>query len=187
MTSRAAWRATAWLLAGMLLAGAARADTAWVGGHVQLNLRTGPGSEYRIVGTLETGDEVSVQQQNDKWTEVSTADGKRGWIPAGYLSPEEPPQRRLQRLEAETEKLRAKTSELETSNTGLASSNHALQERETSRNAELERLAAENRELKAGARWPYLITGATILTVGMIVGAILARLVGRRQSRRIRL
>ena len=90
-------------------------------------------------------------------------------------------------MESEAAALRERVGELESANSGLESSSQALREREASRNAELERLAAENRELKAGARWPEWITGATILSVGMLVGAALARLGGRRQSRRIRL
>jgi SH3 domain protein len=184
--SNPGWRTAAALVAGILLAASAQAETAWVKGHARLNVRTGPSNEYRIVGSIETGDEVTIRQHQEKWTEVSTADGQRGWIPAGYLSPEMPAQLRLEKLETEAAELRARVNELETTNTGLESSQHALQEREASRNAELERLAAENRELKAGARWPYLITGATILTVGMIAGAALRRQSGR-QSRRIRL
>jgi SH3 domain protein len=181
------WRAAGLLLAGILLAASAQGETAWVKGHARLNLRTGPSNEHRIVGALETGDAVTVRSHQDKWTEVSTADGKRGWIPAGYLSSEMPAQLRFERVETEAVELRARVAELEAANTGLESSNRALRERESGRNAELERLSAENRELKAGARWPYLITGATILTVGMIVGAALKRAGGRRQSRRIRL
>lgn len=184
--SNPGWRAAGLLLAGILLATSAQAETAWVKGHARLNLRTGASNEHRIVGALQTGDAVTVRRRQEKWTEVSTGDGKRGWIPAGYLSAEMPAQLRLARVEAEAVELRARVGELEASNSGLEGSNSALQEREASRNAELERLAAENRELKAGARWPYLITGATILSVGMIVGAALRRQ-GGRQSRRIRL
>ncbi len=185
--SNAGWRTAGLLLAGILFAASAHAETAWVRGQVRLNVRTGASNEHRIVGTLETGDQVTVRRRQGKWTEVSTSDGKRGWIPGGYLSPEMPAQIQLERLEGEAAELRARVAELETANTGLEGSNGALQEREAGRNAELERLAAENRELKAGARWPYLITGATILTVGMIAGAALRRAGGRRQSRRIRL
>jgi SH3 domain protein len=185
--SKAGWRTAGVLLVGVLLATVAQGETAWVKDQVRLNVRTGPSNEHRIVGALETGDEVTIRRSQERWTEVSTADGKRGWIPAGYLSAEMPAQIRLERIEKEAAELRSRVQELETANTGLESSNRALQERESGRNAELERLASENRELKAGARWPEWITGATILSAGMIVGAVLSRLGGRRQSRRIRL
>jgi SH3 domain protein len=183
------WWAAAALGLGLALlgVGAARAESAWVRSEVRLNVRTGPGSEYRIVAGLKTGDAVTVLRRSDQWTRVRTAAGKEGWIPGGYLSTQPPPRIRLGQLEAETETLRKQVASLEEEGARLTDSNEGYQRRETGQREELERLAAENRELKAGARWPEWITGATILSVGMVVGAILARLGVRRQSRRIRL
>jgi len=182
------WRCrAAALAAGLLLAGVAHAEPAWIRPQVSLNLRTGASNQHRIIGSVETGDEVQVMQRKENWTRVRTSEGKLGWIPGGYLSPEAPPTRRLQQLESETTGLRERLASLEETNARLESSNTALQERETGQRSELERLDTENRELKAGARWPEWITGATILAVGMAVGAILSKTSGRRASRRIRL
>jgi hypothetical protein len=42
-------------------------------------------------------------------------------------------------------------------------------------------------ELRAGARWPEWITGACLLAVGMLMGAIVQSVNGRRARPRIRL
>jgi hypothetical protein len=41
-------------------------------------------------------------------------------------------------------------------------------------------------ELRAGARWPEWIAGASILAVGMLMGAILQSANGRRARPKIR-
>lgn len=165
----------------------AAAEAAWVRGEVRLNLRTEPGTQFRIIGGVTTGDAVAVLGRTEGWTQVRTADGKRGWIPAGYLESEPPPTVKLEQLTDEVTSLRAqlqtsnaRTAELETTNTTLAG-------RDDGQRAEIDRLEVENTELRASKRWPEWITGASVLAVGMLLGAILHRNATRRPSSRIRL
>ncbi len=171
------------------MASAASAQQVWVKGEVRLNLRSGPSNANRILGLIKTGDALTIlgRSPDEKWTHVRTRDGKEGWIPAGFLEVEPPPSVRLAQLEEETAKLQAQlervtgeASELRESNTTLASDDEAQRE-------ELERLTRENFELRAGARWPEWITGALILSTGMVLGAILSRISGRGRRQRIRL
>jgi uncharacterized protein YgiM (DUF1202 family) len=76
-----------------LSAFAAHAERAWVRGDVRLNIRTGAGTQFRIVGGAGTGDPVTILQRSDKWTKIRMDDGREGWIPIGYLQPEPPPNR----------------------------------------------------------------------------------------------
>ena len=70
------------------LPGLALAD--WVRDEVQINMRTGPGTQYRITRVLRSGDPVTRLQSTAQWVKVRTAEGQDGWIPAGYTR-EEPP------------------------------------------------------------------------------------------------
>ncbi len=181
---------TAGLLAvGLLLAGAGAADAerAWVRGEVRLNLRTEPGTQYRIIGGVSTGDAVNVLRRVEGWTRVRAPDGKTGWIPEGYLKSEPPPTVRLEQLTDEVTSLRARlessdarAAELETTNTALAGNDEE-------QNDEINRLKVEVTELRASKRWPEWITGASVLAAGMLLGAILHRNATRRPSSRIRL
>ena len=65
------------------------AASGWVDDQVRLNLRTGPGNQFRILGSVETGDSVEILTHGDGWIEVR-ADGKSGWVPDGYLKSEPP-------------------------------------------------------------------------------------------------
>jgi hypothetical protein len=54
-------------------------------------------------------------------------------------------------------------------------------------NSRNRRLETENHRLKAGTRWPEWITGASILAVGMLMGAIFHAWTNRRSHSRVRL
>ena len=181
--------ASAGLLAAVLLAapGAARAETAWIKDQLRLNLRTGPGVQFRIMGVVETGHSVQILRRGDGWTQVRIADLGDGWIPAGYLQPEPPAAVRLAQSEAQTSEFRGQFESLVAKSTSLEQENQELAGRDAEQRTQIENLTRENMELHAGARWPEWITGAGILSAGMLMGAILHAVTGRRQRPRIRL
>lgn len=180
------WRCllvAAGLVAGIPLASAG--EMAWVKDEVRLNVRTGPGLEFRIVSGIGTGDPVEVLSRGDGWTEVRVA-GQTGWIPAGYLQSEEPARLLVERATQEASQLRDRLDALGRDVERLRRENEQLSTRDVDQKAEVARLSSENLKLRAGARWPEWITGAGILGVGMVLGAIL-RSVNRRSTPRIRL
>ena len=104
----------------------ASAASAWVKDELKLNIRTGPGTEFRIIGSVETGDAVTVIEHGDGWTQVEASAG-RGWIPAGFLQDEPTAGERLAAVEAQSsefrsqlETLSARANELETENAELS-------------------------------------------------------------------
>jgi SH3 domain protein len=155
---------------------------AWISGDVKLNVRTGPSTSHRIVAGLATGDNVLILARADSWTQVRTGKGKEGWIPAGYLNSTPPPHIRLEQLESELsstlEQLTLVTSEAER----LREENVTLADRDGEQQSSIRSLTEENLDLKAGARWPYLISGASILGVGMVMGLVMGRS-GKKKSR----
>jgi SH3 domain protein len=165
----------------------APAHAEWVRGEVQLNVRTGPGPDRKIIASIATGDRATVLENGDGWTLVRIADGQEGWIPAGFLNDQPPAAVRLERTESELKALQERlentskeTSELRTNSGSLSAENRRL-------SAENERLDTENRDLKAGARWPEWIAGASILVMGMLMGAIMQTWTARRTQGRVRL
>lgn len=171
----------------LLDAQTASADTGWVRGNIRLNLRAGAGTQFKILGAVETGDQMDVLARGESWTRVRTAEGKTGWIPAGYLETEPPPTLRLAQLETETATLRTQLEEIRSEAAGLRESNATLASTDSGQREQIESLKIENYELRAGSRYQEWITGALILFGGMIVGAILHRNSTRRPSSRIRL
>ena len=188
---RALWCAGATavvLFGGALIApGSASAEQAWVRGEIRLNLRTGPGNNYRIVHTLTTGDVVSVVNRAEKWIQIQLPDGKKGWIPTGYLQPDAPPTIKLAQLQEEVVELRGKLETVTAERESLASTNESLSGSDAEQESQIAELTRENARLKGGQRWPEWIAGAGVLCVGMILGAIWRGSGGRRASPRIRL
>ncbi|MCP4904302.1 MAG: TIGR04211 family SH3 domain-containing protein [bacterium] len=169
------------------LVGSVSADTGWVRGNIRLNLRAGAGTQFKILGAIETGDEMSVLRRNESWTQVRTSEGKTGWIPAGYLETEPPPTLRLAQLETETGTLRTQLEETRSEAGQLRESNATLASTDSGQREQIESLKIENYELRAGSRYQEWGTGALILASGMILGALLHRNSTRRPSSRIRL
>lgn len=170
----------------LVLATAAAAENAWVRG-APLNIRSGPGNEFRILGTAQPGDRMTVLKRGDGWTRIATPDGKKGWIAGGYLDPQAPPTVRLAEAEAEVAELRDSLSTTTADSERLRSTNETLSSTDSGQKAEIERLTKENYKLRAGTRSAEWLTGALILSMGMVLGAILHSLSGRRRSQRLRL
>jgi len=186
---RVSWLARV-LLPPVLLLGLALpvgAETAWVKDELRLNLRSGPGTEYRIKGAVGTGDRLEVLQRATGWTKVSSPELGEGWIPEGFLQSDAPAGVRLAETVAETAEFRSQFESIRKRTQELEEANAELSDRDTTQQTQIQKLTRENLELRAGARWPEWITGAGILVAGMLMGAILHSISARRSRPRIRL
>lgn len=62
-----------------------QAKTMYVTDRVEINLRSGTGMEFRILGRVKTGDRVEVLETDRNWSKVRTGDGTVGWINTSFL------------------------------------------------------------------------------------------------------
>ena len=175
------------LMLSSLALTATAANIGWVRGNIRLNLRAGAGTQFKIIAGVETGDELRVLNTGESWTRVETSEGKIGWIPAGYLETKPPPTLRLAMLETETVDLRTELEGTQSEAARLRESNATLGATDSGQREEIESLKIDNYELRAGTRYQEWITGALIMILGMVVGAVLHRNSTRRPSSRIRL
>jgi SH3 domain protein len=174
-------------LSALLVAFSASAERTWVGCKVPLNLRSGPGNQFRILRQVKGGDSVHLLERGGNWTKIRTAGGEEGWIAAGYLDPVPPPTLRLEELETEVEDLRNSLEKTKTEASSLRQRSEELAANDSEQKTEIERLTKENYRLHAGERWAEWITGALVLSTGMVLGALLSRLSSRRHRQRLRL
>jgi SH3 domain protein len=188
MRTRIAAAAAFCLAALTFAAAAADAETVWVKDELSLELRSGPGNEYRIKGYIKTGDSVSVLSRREDWIQVR-APGELGdgWVREGFLAAEPPAAMRLEKMKSETADARGQFGSLTERVKQLEADNGKLGEADAEQKKEIESLTRDNMELRAGARWPEWITGACLLFVGMLMGAIVQSMNGRRSRPRIRL
>ena len=181
------WLVVFGVICALLGAAPSQADRVWVKDEVHLQLRTGAGNQFRITGRIKTGDTVEIITRAEGWTQVQTAEGVKGWVPAGFLQPEPPARIALEKIESSAKELRDEVARLSGETAELQTTNEELAGRDGGQRSEIDRLTRENYELRAGARWPEWITGAGIVLVGMALGAVLSRSSGRRRQQRIRL
>ncbi len=67
-----------------VLASAATVNMAYDGGT--LYLRSGPGRDYKAVGTIKDGASVTVESYGEIWSKVRTSSGKTGYIKNLYIN-----------------------------------------------------------------------------------------------------
>ncbi|MEW6671939.1 MAG: TIGR04211 family SH3 domain-containing protein, partial [Thermodesulfobacteriota bacterium] len=81
-----------------------QAETMYVSDIVKITLRTGPGADHRVLGMLQSGQEVEVLKTEDEWAQVKLAGGKEGWVLRSLLTSDKP---KILLLDQTTEKNKA--------------------------------------------------------------------------------
>ena len=85
-------------------------DTRYVSDRVLVPVRSGAGSDFRIVDSgLPSGTALMVfgESEDGKWAEVETRAGTRGWMPSQFLQAEPPASLLMNELKLEVEQLRS--------------------------------------------------------------------------------
>ncbi|MCA8866202.1 MULTISPECIES: TIGR04211 family SH3 domain-containing protein [unclassified Halomonas] len=193
--------------AGLLLtvtsfdATAQSANQAWVTDELSTYVRSGPTDGYRIIGTLNAGEQVEVLETSGDYTRVRNSDGNAVWVLSSELQQTPSAVEQLPALEAQVEELTAELEDInETWEQRTASMTETLELRER-RIAELE---ASNQELDAQAEQSrrqvralqarletqeedllmrYFMYGGGVAGAGLLVGLIVPHLPRRRKKR----
>lgn len=155
-----------------------------------LYFHSGPGSNYRILGSMNAGDEIKVlsDTQND-YIHIEDSKGRKGWIDVKYLSDmpglrvvvaelnEELANKSVQVTDL-NEKLSVTTADLESIKNQLANLK--------TEKSELEKKFAEaskeldNKELNTNMT--YFKYGAAVLLIGLLFGLLVPRFFVRKQN-----
>ncbi|MDB0440529.1 ligand-binding protein SH3 [Clostridioides difficile] len=53
---------------------------------VSLNVRSGPGTSYSVIGKLNGGDVVELKAKSNGWYKVKLSNGTTGWVSSSYIS-----------------------------------------------------------------------------------------------------
>ena len=56
----------------------------------RLNVRSGPGTEYNVITTLDYGTRLTILSYTDAWAKVKLADGTEGYVARMYVQCEKP-------------------------------------------------------------------------------------------------
>lgn len=163
----------------------APSERAWVRSELKVNFRTSASPSSTALGVLTTGEGVGVIERKNGWARILVGENTIGWVPESYLDAEPPPKEHVAQLEAQVGELQKNLDEAEREAASLRGQIAELSGKDAERDEAMRRLREENRDLRAGERWPYLVTGAAILGIGITVGLFL-RGGSRRSSSRLR-
>lgn len=140
-------------IALIVLAGfhsSSQADTRWVADSMYLPMRSGMGSQYRIIANLKTGTELTLisEDADGKWAEVKTRSGKTGFVLTQHLLTTPTAAQRLANAETELAKLKKERDQLKQQLINLESTNAELAGNLTSSDTRANQLQQELDELE---------------------------------------
>jgi len=116
------------LFLSLMLAVPAWAEPAYVTDRFEITLRTGPGTQHKILKMLPSGTRLQVLERNDEgYVRVRSEDGVEGWVLARYLQEEPVARERLAQAQARLDRLRKEVAALRRENGDLKKENARLQ------------------------------------------------------------
>lgn len=176
-------------------------DNHWVSDHLPTFVRSGPTDEYRIVGTLESGDPVTVLQTQGDYTQVRGPDGDTVWIQSQFVQSEPSAQQQLPALQQKVDQLTQRLdgiddewnqrvadmrSELESRKQQveeLQSTNDQLSQAYSQAEGKMREMQARLDTQEEDLLMRYFMYGGGVAGAGLVVGLIVPHLPRRRRKR----
>ncbi|MGM0953361.1 MAG: TIGR04211 family SH3 domain-containing protein [Pseudomonadota bacterium] len=127
----------------------AQARTVWVDDQLYLPLRSGAGSQYRIVqNALPSGTALEVLEEGSDYTRVRTSRGNEGWVANQYLSDEPIAADQLKEVRRQLEAARQQVTELTNKLEEVTEQRDGLQNAENNLSSRAEELQEELTRIK---------------------------------------
>jgi uncharacterized protein YgiM (DUF1202 family) len=155
------------------------AKTMYVTESTWVKVNSGPGTEYKVIARVRSGDPVTVLDQAGSWYHIRTSQDEEGWMMAALLTEGKP-------LTEQVNTLTSKTTEQSRLITQLTEENKSLKkyaQLAESNSAELKRLKDENLRLKDHQDLLWAGVGAGILFIGWIIGMLTGGFYRRGRSK----
>ena len=169
-------------------------EMAFISEDLYVFLHRGPGSQFKIVGSLTAGTPITVTSRNDDsgYAEVSDDQGKSGWVETRFLSDSVSRRARLEEVERDLEKVRqshegagAKLASYEEEVRRLKTDNDKLKSKNGLLESEVKRVQNELAASDRDHQMTWFRNGAVVLGVGLLLGLLIPRLsIPRRRNNR---
>jgi SH3 domain protein len=102
------------LIGLLILPAASVAETVYVSEDFEITMRTGPGSDRKIISLVQSGKALEILEKGQEWSNVRTVGGKEGWVLTRYLTASQPCAMVLDRVRQDHDVLAAKYKDLKT-------------------------------------------------------------------------
>ncbi|MDG1733263.1 MAG: TIGR04211 family SH3 domain-containing protein [Thalassotalea sp.] len=148
----------------------------------------GPGTQYRILGSINAGEEVQViSDAEEGYIQIQDAKNRKGWIDAAFLSDKQGLRVVLAELNEEladkSRKISELTDKLSTTSSALISAKKQLTSEQKDK-AEISQKFAEassvldEQDFEIKKTW--FIYGASVLVIGLLLGLIIPKLIPKK-------
>ncbi len=166
-------------------------------------VRSGPGDNYRLLGTVNAGEEVTLLQSNEetKYGQVRDSNGRTSWIPLAQLSANPSLRTRVPALEQQVKELTDKLTNIDTTwNQRTAE----MQQKVAQSDGVINGLKEENQQLKnqlivaqkkvnaanvqlddkqRAIIMQWFMYGGGVLGVGLLFGLLLPHMIPSRKKK----
>lgn len=165
-------------------------ETAYITDNLHVYMHSGAGKQYRILGSLNSGSELTVIGEDDAagYIQVKDSKGRTGWVDKRNISKRPGLAIQNQQLRAQVSELKA---ELNTSQRDMPSlrqvkgdleiKNEQLQKEITSLESEISNLKRSRQETSDKEKRDLLIYGGGIAFVGILFGILITLVLSRRK------
>ncbi|TCV98849.1 TIGR04211 family SH3 domain-containing protein [Biostraticola tofi] len=190
-------------LLGFGFASGAQADeTRFISDELATYTHSGPGNQYRIVGTLNAGEQVTLLSVNaaNQYGQIRDEKGRTSWIPLDQLSAQPSIRTRVPSLEQQVQTLTQKLATIDSSwnqrtadmQTKVAQSDSTLSSlREENQNLKNQLIVAQKKvdavtlqldDKQRAIIMQWFLYGGGVAGIGLILGLVLPHLIPRRKK-----
>lgn len=190
------------VLTALLVTPSAFAAQRYIADNLFTYMHSGPGNQYRIIGSVNAGETVNLLDVNKEagYSQVADENGRKGWVQSKFVTRTVSMAKRLPILEAELKKVKSELANAQENadkeQAGLVQSldirNKQIAELEQSYseiNQQLTESQAEIRKLRArldtqkdDLMFKYFTYGGGVAGGGLLLGLILPHIVPRRRK-----
>ena len=176
-------------------------ETRYVSDELNTWVRSGPGDNYRLVGTVNAGEEVTLLQSDANYGQIKDSSGRTAWIPLKELNTTPSLRTRVPDLENQVKTLTDKLNNIDTTwnqrtadmQQKVAQSDsiiNGLKEENQKLKNELivaqKKVSAANLQLDDKQRtiiMQWFMYGGGVLGVGLVLGLVLPHLIPSRNRK----
>jgi len=167
-------------------------------------MHSGPGTQYRIIGSVDAGDKITVlsRDRDAGYTQVVDSRGRKGWVKSDYVTTQPGLKERLPALEAELKRVK---SALASAQDDAKAQQKGLVESLAKRNEQISKLEAHSSDLnkklieaqseiralrakidtqKDDLLMRWFTYGGMVAGGGLLFGLVLPHLIPRKKRRR---
>lgn len=181
----------------------ASAATRYVSDDLHTYIHSGPGTKYKIIGSVNAGQKIKVLQTNQSagFTKIQDPKGRDGWINSKYISRQLGLKERLAKLETKYKNLNTQLdaakdganqeiARLDNNTKTYRNQVRELKKTNTALDEELQQIKALNADLnekldtkKMDLLMRWFTYGGAVAGIGLLVGLILPSLMPSRRKR----